>query len=205
MLEESGGVDRREIEVVRARRHGFFERAASGGRAECEIVGLREFFRRAFDRAGEQQDGDSLAVRGVGDRAAEFALGGLRIRAAFAGHDEVRALDLAAERDSVEDEFRAGFRLRSAERPKPRSKSAGRAVAGHFLRQQHGLAVPDVEKMAEIVIEFRDHVGRSALLRSVDLRRAERPGERVADVARGRDARFLKPGSAPAMAMRLSM
>ena len=68
MLEKPGGVDRREIQVVRAGRHGFFERAASGGCAESEIVGLCEFFGGALDRAGKQQNGEANDVARVEDR-----------------------------------------------------------------------------------------------------------------------------------------
>ena len=73
------------------------------------------------------------------------------------------------------------------------AEAARRTVARHRFREKHGVAFPDVEEMAQIVVELRDHVGRGALLRAEDLRRAGRAGKRVADVAGGRDARFLKP------------
>ena len=126
--------------------------------------------------------------------ARRLAHGRLRVKPSFAGHDDIRVLDMALKPGLFDYDVYAAFELGAKKRPEGEAKPACRAGA-----REKRVSARNLREMRKRRVKLGYHLRRRALLRAKHRARPAWSAKRIGDIAGNAKlaaAKFLAHGAA---------
>ena len=173
---------------------GAFQQISGTGEAAFEAHGtvgdtdqasdavVVEFSGTGTDTAGEDDGGDSLSPSAAGDTHRGFVVDGGLVGAAFAGDDQVSALEMAVEFEDLADHIDTGAEVGAGEGDEASAEAAGGSGALAVEDVDAQVLFNDAGEVGEGCIEFGDDAGGGAFLGAEDGGCAGGAAEGVGDV-----------------------